>query len=66
MFFVFQNVLFYVISDDIKNAKITLLTANEGKHKIIFPGARNYGIIAHAARKFILAHVMPSMKINKL
>ena len=51
--FCFQNVVFYVISDDIKKAKITLQTLNDGKHKIVFPGARNYGIKSHAARKFV-------------
>ena len=58
--FCFQNVVFYVISDDIKKAKITLLTLNDGKHKIVFPGARNYGIKSHAARKFVLMNTILS------
>ena len=50
--------LFYVISDDIKKAQITLLSVNEGRHKIVFPGERKDGLTAHAARKFALMNAI--------
>ena len=47
--YLYQSVLFYVISDDIKAAKNTLRMVNEGRnYSIVFPGARSYGIKAHA------------------
>ena len=48
-FYTFQNVLFYVISDDIKAAKSALRHVNqERNYTMVFPVAKSYGIKAHA------------------
>ena len=49
-----QNVLFYVLSDEIPAARTKVTAANwDGMFSIIFPGAKMFGYYARSASKIL-------------